>query len=156
MANISLANALAFHEMFRHTDLIRMAGHTMGTSSIEFNATDAALNTTGMLFQLYREHFGALPVEVDGNAPPPTPKYPAGGDQPHVNAGSATYPLDVSAALTADRKRLAIAIINPTESPQELNLSIKALDFRAQAPALANDGTWPGFHDRLEQERSSN
>ena len=31
----TLANALVFHEMFRHTDIIVMAGHTMATSSIE-------------------------------------------------------------------------------------------------------------------------
>ena len=124
----TLANALVFHEMFRHTDLIRMAGHTMGTSSIEFNATDAALNTTGLLFQLYRDHFGTVPVAVDGNSPPPPPKYPVGGDQPKVNAGSPTYPLDVSAALNSDGKFLTVAVVNPTESVQKLDLTIKGVD----------------------------
>lgn len=126
----TLANALVFHEMFRHTGLIQMAGHTMGTSSIEFNATGAALNATGLLFQLYREHFGTVPVEVEGNSPPPAPKYAVGGDQPKVNAGSLTYPLDVSAALTSDGKLLTIAVINPTESARQLDLSIKRVDLR--------------------------
>lgn len=126
----TLANALVFHEMFRHTDLIRMAGHTMGTSSIEFNATDAALNTTGLLFQLYREHFGTVPVEVDGDSPPPAPRYPVGGDQPKVNAGSSTYPVDVSAALTSDGKFLTLAVVNPTESPQLLDLTIRGIEVR--------------------------
>jgi alpha-N-arabinofuranosidase len=126
----ALANALVFHEMFRHTDLITMAGHTMGTSSIEFNATDAALNTTGLLFQLYRNHFGTVPVEVAGNSPPPPPKYAVGGDQPQVNAGSPTYPVDVSAALTSDGKFLTLAVVNPTESAQELDLTIKGVDLR--------------------------
>jgi len=128
----TLANALAFHEMFRHTDLIRMAGHTMGTSSIEFNATEAALNTTGLLFQLYRDHFGTVPVEVDGNSPPPPPKYPVGGDQPRVNAGSPTWPLDVSAALTSDGKFLTLAVVNPTESAQMLDLKITGVDLRGK------------------------
>ncbi len=128
----TLANALVFHEMFRHTDLIRMAGHTMGTSSIEFNATDAALNATGLLFQLYRDHFGTVPVEVDGNSPPPAPKYPVGGDQPKVNAGSPTYPLDVSAALTSDGKFLTLAVVNPAESAQELDLTIDGVDLRGK------------------------
>jgi len=128
----ALANALVFHEMFRHTELIRMAGHTMGTSSIEFNATDAALNTTGMLFQFYRDHFGTVPVGVDGNSPPPEPKYPVGGDQPRVNAGSPTYPVDVSAALTSDGRFLTLAVINPTESAQELDLTIKGVDLRGK------------------------
>jgi alpha-N-arabinofuranosidase len=126
----TLANALVFHEMFRHTDLIRMAGHTMGTSSIEFNSYEAALNTTGLLFQLYRDHFGTVPVEVQGNLPPPAPRYPVGGDQPKVNAGSPTYPLDVSAALSSDGKLLTIAVVNPTESAQELALNIKGADLR--------------------------
>lgn len=118
--------------MFRHTDLIRMAGHTMGTSSIEYNATEAALNNTGLLFQLYRNHFGTVPVEVGGNSPPPVPKYPIGGDQPRVNAGSPTYPLDVSAALTADGKFLTIAVVNPTESAQELDLSLAGVELRGK------------------------
>jgi alpha-L-arabinofuranosidase len=128
----TLANAVVFHEMFRHTDLLQMAGHTMGTSSIEFNATEAALNTTGLLFQLYRDHFGTVPVEVDGNSPPPAPKYPVGGDQPKVNAGSPTYPLDVSAALTSDGKFLTLAVINPTESAQKLDLTINGVDLRGK------------------------
>ena len=123
----NLANALVLHEMFRHTDLIRMAGHTMATSSIEFNATEAALNTTGLMFQLYRDHFGTVPVEVAGNSPPPPPKYPVGGDQPRVNAGSPTYPVDVSAALTSDGKFLTIAAVNPTESAQTLDLTIRSV-----------------------------
>ena len=47
----NLANAMVLHEMFRHTNLIKMAGHTMGTASIDHNATESALNTTGLFFQ---------------------------------------------------------------------------------------------------------
>ena len=116
--------------MFRHTDLIKMAGHTMGTSSIEYNSTEAALNTTGLLFQLYRDHFGVVPVEVGGSSPPPAPKYPAGGDQPKVNAGSPTYPVDVSAALSSDGKLLTLAVVNPTESVQELKVTLQGVELR--------------------------
>ena len=58
----SLANAMVLQEMFRHTDLIKMAGHTMGTAAIEYNDTESALNTTGLLFKLYRDHFGTVAV----------------------------------------------------------------------------------------------
>jgi alpha-N-arabinofuranosidase len=139
----TLANAIVFHEMFRHTDLITMAGHTMGTSSIEFNATDATLNTTGLLFQLYRDHFGTVPVEVGGNSPPPAPRWPVGGDQPRVNAGSPTYPLDVSAALTSDGKFLTLAVVNPSESAQQLDLAIKGVDLRGKGRAWHMTG--PGI-----------
>ena len=123
----SLANAMVLQEMFRHSDLIKMAGHTMGTASIEYNDTEAALNTTGLLFKLYRDHFGSVPVEVGGNSPPPPPLYPVGADQPKVNAGSPTYPVDVSAALTSDGKFLTVAVINPNESAQDLDLSFKGI-----------------------------
>jgi alpha-N-arabinofuranosidase len=123
----ALANAMVLQEMFRHTDIITMAGHTMGTSSIDYNDTESALNTTGLVFKLYRDHFGALPVQVDGNSPVPAPLYPVGADQPKVNAGSPTHPVDVTAALTSDGKFLTLAIINANESAQELDLSFKGI-----------------------------
>jgi alpha-N-arabinofuranosidase len=123
----ALANAMVLQEMFRHSDLIVMAGHTMGMSSIDYTATEAALNTTGLLFKLYRDHFGTVPVEVGGNSPVPPPLYPVGADQPKVNAGSPTYPVDVSAALTGDGKYLTLAVINANESAQELELSFNGI-----------------------------
>jgi alpha-N-arabinofuranosidase len=69
-------------------------------------------------------------VEITGNSPPPPPKYPVGGDQPQVNAGSPTYPVDVSAALSADGKRLTLAVVNPTESVQQLRLTIAGIDLK--------------------------
>src|SRR5258708_3579362 len=56
----ALANAMVLQEMFRHSDVIKMAGHTMGTGSVDYNATEAALNTTGMVFKFYRDHFGSI------------------------------------------------------------------------------------------------
>jgi alpha-L-arabinofuranosidase len=123
----SLANAMVLQEMFRHSDLIKMAGHTMGTASIEYNDTESALNTTGLLFKLYRDHFGSVPVEVGGNSSVPPPLYPVGADQPKVNAGSPTYPVDVTAALTGDGRSLTVAIINATESGQEVELSFRGI-----------------------------
>jgi alpha-N-arabinofuranosidase len=127
----SLANAMVLQEMFRHSDLIKMAGHTMGTAQIDYNATETALNTTGLLFKLYRDHFGSVPVEVGGSSPPPPPLYPVGADQPKVNAGSATYPVDVTAALTSDGKFLTMAVINANESEKELDLRFKGITLRA-------------------------
>ena len=77
-----------------------------------------------MLFKMYRDHFGTIPVEVTGDSPQPKPTFPAGGDQPAVNPGSDTYPLDVSAALSEDRKTLAIAVLNPSDSEQSIKIAI--------------------------------
>jgi alpha-N-arabinofuranosidase len=118
------AYAWAFHEMFRHSDVFHMANLTFATATFSDNGTEAVLNPTGLLFKMYRDHFGVIPVEVSGNSPQPKPSFPAGGDQPAVNPGSPTYPLDVSAALSQDRKTLAIAVLNPSDSEQTIHLDI--------------------------------
>ncbi len=114
----------AFHEMFRHSDIFQMGAFTFATAMMSQNQTEAILNPTGMLFKMYRDHFGTIPVEVTGDSPQPKPTFPAGGDQPAVNPGSDTYPLDVSAALSDDRKILTIAVLNPSDSEQSIKVAI--------------------------------
>jgi alpha-N-arabinofuranosidase len=121
------AYAWAFHEMFRHSDLYQLGGFTFATAMISEVRTDAVLSPAGLLFKMYREHFGTFPVDVTGDSPQPKPIYPAGGDQPAVNPGSATYPLDVSAAVSEDRKTLTIAVLNPSDSEQQLKLTINGV-----------------------------
>jgi alpha-L-arabinofuranosidase len=119
------AYAWAFHEMFRHSNVFQMGALTFATATMSSNRTEAILNPTGMLFKMYRDHFGTIPVEVSGDSPQPKPTFPAGGDQPAVNPGSDTYPLDLSAALSEDRKTLAIAVLNPSDSEQSIGIMIK-------------------------------
>jgi alpha-N-arabinofuranosidase len=127
------AYAWAFHEMFRHSDLYQLGAFTFATAMISEDRTNAVLNPTGLLFKMYREHFGTIPVEVSGDSPQPKPIYPAGGDQPAVNPGSDTYPLDVGAALNDDHKTLTFAVLNPSDSEQQLRLAINGVK-------LANQG----------------
>jgi alpha-N-arabinofuranosidase len=126
------AYAWAFHEMFRHSDLYQLGAFTFATAMISENRADAVLNPTGLLFKMYREHFGTVPVQVSGDSPQPKPIYPAGGDQPKVNPGSDTYPLDVSAALSEDRKTFTFAVLNPSDSEQHMNLSINGVKLASQ------------------------
>ncbi len=126
----ALAYGMIFNEMLRYSEFMTMAAHTMGTSTLDISPTASVLNTLGLTFELYGDHFvGSIPVAVSGNSPQPAAKYPIGGDQPKVNSGSPTYPLDVFAALTPDRHSLTIAVVNATETaqPLELNLSGKKL-----------------------------
>jgi alpha-N-arabinofuranosidase len=118
------AYAWAFHEMFRHSDIFQLGAFTFATAMMSQSRTEAVLNPTGLLFKMYRNHFGSIPVEVSGDSPQPKPAFPAGGDQPAVNPGSDTYPLDVSAALSGDRKTLTFAVLNPSDSAQSMKLSI--------------------------------
>jgi alpha-L-arabinofuranosidase len=120
-----LAIAGAFHEFFRHSDFIDMTAYTMATAWLNYDRTRSVISATGRVFQLYDRHFGKIPVAVTGNSPVPPPKYPIGGDQPKVNTGSATWPLDVSAALTEDRKALVVAVVNATETARTLELGLE-------------------------------
>ncbi len=126
------AYAWAFHEMFRHSDIFQLGAFTFATAMMSENRTEAVLNPTGLLFKMYRDHFGTIPVEVSGDSPQPKPAFPAGGDQPAVNPGSDTYPLDVSAALSEDRKTLTFAVLNPSDSEQHMNLSISGTKLSSQ------------------------
>ena len=118
------AYAWAFHEMFRHSELFKLAAFTFATAMMSENRTEAELNPTGLLFKMYRDHFGTIPVEVSGDSPQPKPIYPAGGDQPAVNPGSPTYPLDVVAAFSDDHKTFTFAVLNPSDSEQSMKLAI--------------------------------
>lgn len=138
------AYAWCFHEMFRRSDLYQMACLTFATATFNASKGQATLNPVGMLFKLYRDHFGSIPVAVAGNSPQPKPTDPFGGEQPLVNAGSDTFPVDVVAAWTADHKALTIAVLNPTDSEQTVDLKISSA-------GLSGEGTlWRMAPDRLD------
>jgi alpha-N-arabinofuranosidase len=127
-----LAVGLMLHEMFRNTDFIVMGAYTTGMSWLSYDATASTYSEQGLLFLLYRKHFGTIPIDVSGNSPQPAPKWPAGGDQPSVTSGSPTYPLDMSAALTADRRTLTIAVINATADVHSADISLAGFTARGR------------------------
>src|SRR5690606_29063665 len=127
----ALAIALTFHEFFRHTDFIEMAGFTMATAWLDFDRTTSTISAKGRIFQLYQQNFGSIPVAVEGDVPTPDPQYPIGGDQPKVNAGSSTWPLDISASLTEDGKSLIVAVVNATEQEQTLTIDLQGFQHAA-------------------------
>lgn len=122
------AYAWVFHEMFRHSDIFQMAAYTFATSLLARNGTNVSLNANGLVFKIYRDHFGSIPVEVSGNSPQPKPTDPPGGEQPAINAGSDTFPLDVAAAWTEDHRALTVAILNPTDVEQSLKINLTSAD----------------------------
>ena len=130
----ALAGGMVLNEMFRHTDFLKMAAYTMAGSTISYNATGAVYNSKGLLYKMYRDHFGTIPVALSGNSPQPPPQYPHYGDQPKTSSGSPTYPLDMVAALTADHKYLTIAVVNATESEQKFDLNVTGL--RLAGPSM--------------------
>jgi len=121
------AYAWALNELFRHSDVFSMAGFTFGGSTLSASRTDAVLNPIGLLFKMYHDHFGTIPLTVTGNSPQPEHSGRAGGEIPNVNSGSPTFPLDVAAALSSDGKTLTVSVVNPTDSEHQLTLDVRGL-----------------------------
>jgi alpha-N-arabinofuranosidase len=122
-----LACSQAMHEMFRHSNMFIISAYTAAPQLLAIDKTDATVRPIGLMFELYRRHFGNIPVEVTGNSPQHEVIGTIWVDKPKVSSGSDTYPLDVAAALTADRKALTVAIVNPTESEQQIDVAIKGV-----------------------------
>ena len=122
-----LTNALVYHEFFRHSDKVGLA---IATGGMGLTATDAygdpiGFRMEGLVMKVLHDHFaGALPVAVTGDSPQRAIKGTVGVDTSARPSGSPTYPLDVFAALSADRKKLAISVVNPTETQQDCELNL--------------------------------
>jgi alpha-N-arabinofuranosidase len=122
-----LTNALVYHEFFRHSDKVGLAVATGGMGAVASDTFGDAigLRMEGQVMKVLHDHFaGALPVAVSGSSPQLPGKGTVGIDNSARPSGSPTYPLDVFAALSADRKTLAISVVNPTETPQECVLNL--------------------------------
>jgi alpha-L-arabinofuranosidase len=120
----ALCAAEGLQEMFRHSDVIKMGAYTAFISNLNFDGNDAVLSSVGLVFELYRQHFGTIPVEVSGNSPQKPVKGTVGVDKPQVSSGSDTYPMDVAAALTADNRELTVAVVNPTETAHDMEFAV--------------------------------
>ncbi|UCD76060.1 MAG: hypothetical protein JSV91_03880, partial [Phycisphaerales bacterium] len=106
----ALGVAAGLHEMFRSTDIVSMAHYAQTVNvigCIKTTKTDAAFATTGLALKLYRERFGAIPLEVTGNVDLPG--------------------LDVAAAFTEDRTALTIAVVNPTAEDREIEVNLSGV-----------------------------
>jgi alpha-L-arabinofuranosidase len=120
---LALAYGMTLNEMLRHTDFLKMAAFTSGVGLMDYNRTQAVLNTTGLVYKMFSTSFpGAIPVALSGNAP-----------QPKGSSGSPTYPLDMVAALSEDHKTLILSVVNATGSQQGFGLTIGKAPFSGPA-----------------------
>ncbi len=104
----ALGVAAALHEYARQSDIMFMANYAQTVNvigCIKTTKTDACLATTGLALKLYRQRFGTIPLAV-----------------------TAETPLDVAAALTADGRRLTVAIVNPTPRKLDLPLTLQGVE----------------------------
>jgi len=101
----ALGIARALHAFFRNSDLYFMANYAQTVNvigAIKTSRTAATIDATGVALQMYRAHFGSLPVAVSGD----------------------TKGLDVSAALTEDRRALTVALVNTAATPARIALVV--------------------------------
>jgi len=131
----ALTSAEALHEMFRNSEWFVISAYTHLTGLVN-GRRETVILPVGRMFELYRGHFGTIPVEVEGNRPQHEVKGTVNVDKPRVSSGSATYPLDVAAAFTADRKSLTIAIVNPSDADQEIDASFKGVSLQPSGKLL--------------------
>jgi alpha-N-arabinofuranosidase len=141
-----LACAQAMQEMFRHSNMFIISAYTAAPQLLAISKTDATVHPIGLMFEMYRRHFGTIPVDVTGNSPQHDTAGTVGVDKGKVPSGSDTYPLDAVAALTTDRKALTVAIVNPTESEQQIDVAVEGVAvqdkgrvWRIAATNLADD-----------------
>ena len=123
----TLTDALVYHEFFRHSDMVALAVATGGMMTLASDTHGEAVGyrLDGLLIKLFHDRFaGTLPVAVTGNSPQHTIKGTVAVDLSARPSGSPTYPLDIFAALSADKKTLAISVVNPTETAQDCDLKL--------------------------------
>jgi alpha-L-arabinofuranosidase len=122
----------ALQEMFRYSGHFMMGAYTASTGMINFDKVATNLSPLGLMFKLYRRHYGTIPVATIGNAPQHEVKGTVNFDKPKASSGSDTYPLDITAAFTPDRKAMTIAVINPSDAEQQVAVTLQGVKLGSQ------------------------
>ncbi len=159
----SLGYALLYNEIFRNSDMIESTCATGGLGGVQIdnfgNAT--GLSAEGLVTKLMARFTSARPVTVSGNSPqqavPGTPFV----DIPNVPIGSPTFPLDVTAAISPDKKKLMFSVVNPTEEKQQFSPKVSGVSLHGPgrlfqiAPAGLSSSNQPGQKPNVEIAESA-
>jgi alpha-N-arabinofuranosidase len=125
----ALGIAAGLHEMFRNSDLFFMANYAQTVNvigAIKTTKTEAEMEPTGLVLQLYRRHFGSVPLEVAG----------------------APAALDVAAALSEDGRTLTVAVVNPTDQGRRMKLDVAGRSVAGQGRQWVITGAGRWAHNR--------
>ena len=109
-----LGVAEGLHELYRNSDLFYIANYAQTVNvlgCIKVTTTAAAFESTGLVLELYRNHFGTIPIAVSGR-----------GDN-----------LDVSAAWVDDKKAITVAIVNPNSVDESVSLDLNGVSLAKNA-----------------------
>ncbi len=130
-----LGVAAALHEMFRQSDLIQMAHYAQTVNvigALKTTRTAAEMETTGLVLQMYRAHFGTVPLTL----------------------ATDLAPLDLAAALTADGQTLTVAVVNPTAEARALPLALAGRTLAGPATRWLIGGTDERAHNEPGRPRA--
>jgi alpha-N-arabinofuranosidase len=120
----ALGIAAGLHEYFRNGDIIFMANYAQTVNvigCIKTTKTHADFDSTGLPLMLYRRQFGTIPLKVEHQA----------------------APLDISAALTSDKKALTVGVVNPKNEAVQLKLNLNAVQLTGKAQTWVIAGSDP-------------
>ena len=118
----TLGVAAALHEFFRHSEYVMMGAYTGFSGLYRYDDVDAVISSRGILFKLFIEHYGTIPVKISGNSPQKELIGTVGVDIPQEISGSPTYPLDIAAAIDESKSKVIISVVNPTATEQSINI----------------------------------
>jgi alpha-N-arabinofuranosidase len=131
---VPLSYALCLHEMFRHSDKIQASCATGGLRQLtDISGEGVGLAAEGVVMKLLQTKFlNALPIAANGDSQQPLIQGTVWVDRGTKPTGSPTYPLDVLAAYSADRKKFIISVVNPTEETHSFALKLNGVKLSAQ------------------------
>ena len=143
----TIGAAVTLHEMYRYSYYVMMAGITSVGSLYTYNDNTATISSTGLLFKLFIEHLGDLPLGLTGNSPQKAMRGTPFVDIPLEPSGSPTYPLDIVATKCSKSGNVMVSVVNPTEEQQTFALKFDGgqmdpkskVTVYALAPAQATD-----------------
>jgi alpha-N-arabinofuranosidase len=129
-----LGIAEGLHEYYRNSDLIHAAFYAQTVNvigAIKTSKIAAEMETTGLVLQLYRAHYGTTPLLIAGEQ----------------------GPYDVAAALTADGRAITVSVVNPTNAAVELKLDFGTARPAGSATRWHITGANPEVHNAPGQPR---
>ena len=121
----TIGAAVTLHEMYRYSYYVMMAGITSVGSLYTYDDNKATISSTGLLFKLFIEHLGDLPLGLTGNSPQKAMRGTPFVDIPLEPSGSPTYPLDIMATKDSKSGKVIVSVVNPTEEAQRFALKFE-------------------------------
>ena len=130
----ALGIAEGLHEYARQSDIVASAFYAQTVNvigCIKTSKTTAAMETTGLVLQLYRQHFGQIPVTTQ-----------------------TTGLIDAQAAWSEDRKQLTIGVVNPTLTSVQVPVELRGATLAGAGRRWQIAGSDPmAYNDPSEPSR---